>query len=121
MRLGAYEQARANVLQSLQICQAQSRRLGEVDCFRNLGNIARTVYDLPVARTHYEHALRLAPAMSARSIEGTILFELGDVVRLQGEYTLACDLTERALALFDEIGESRGGISPQPRWCDSRA
>jgi len=104
--LGDYDRARSSALQALQLCQAQGRRLGEVDCLCNLANIERTMHNLPMARQHCEQALRLAPTLSSRTAEGRIQFELGQVLRLQGEYPLAYELTERALAVFQAIAET---------------
>jgi tetratricopeptide (TPR) repeat protein len=54
----------------------------------------------------YERALELIPEVGYRWGEAVVQFELGDVMRLQGNYGLARDLIERGLAVAREIGDS---------------
>ena len=104
--LSNYDRARENVLHALRICRTQHRRLGEVDCLFNLGGIACTMYDLPAAREYYERAWHLVSTMSSRTTEAGILLGLGDVLRLQGYYSRACQLIEHALRVAHDIGET---------------
>jgi len=105
VKLGDYAAARSHSTRALQLCQRHGRRFGEVSCLGNRADIAREMHDLAAARKDYEQAVRLAPTVSFRWGEGINQLELGDTVRLQGEYALALDLTERALAIFREIGD----------------
>jgi predicted ATPase/DNA-binding SARP family transcriptional activator len=104
--LGEYERARTHALQALQSCQAQQRRLGEVDCLLSLGDVARLTNDLLMARERYEHALQLAHIMGSRTTEARILLGLGDMLLLQSEYERAYELIERALLIARDTGET---------------
>jgi DNA-binding SARP family transcriptional activator/predicted ATPase len=104
--LGEFARARAHALEALRLCRAEGRLRGEVHALTNLADVAREVYDLSQAREHYELALQLVPGVSSRWADGFIRFELGDVVRLEGNYGRAQALMEQACAIFEEIGEA---------------
>lgn len=104
-RLGDYAAAMRFGTQALDRCRARHRRFGEVSCLGNRAAVARETHDLVAARRDFELALRLSPTVSFRWGEAINRLELGDVVRQQGEYGLALELTERALRILQEIGD----------------
>jgi tetratricopeptide (TPR) repeat protein len=71
----------------------------------NLADLARMEGAYPAARQEYEAALRLSREVSYRRGEGVSQYELGHVLRVQGEYSRAVTLIENAVTIFEEIGE----------------
>ena len=104
--LSEFGRGREHAFQAWQICQAQQRRLGEVDSLCCLGSIALAEYDLRAAQSYYEEAYQLVATMSSRMAEWELLFDLGEVVRLQGNYAHAYVLSQQALALAHDIGNA---------------
>jgi tetratricopeptide (TPR) repeat protein len=103
--------AREHVTQGMQLCQMLKKVRGELTCFYNLGSIASDMQDYTAARRDYERALTIARQLGYRWGEACALRELSNVLRLQGEYTLAYDLAVRARAIWDGIGSSVETVS----------
>ena len=100
-----YDEAQAPMQRSLQLAQTLGKRRMEMIALINLATLACLAGAYPAARQGYEEALNLARALDYRWGEGTSQYELGYVLRLQGEYSRAAALIEQAVTIFEEIGE----------------
>jgi len=61
--------------------------------------------NLPAARAQYEQAIQIARQVGYRWAEAIVQWELSDLVRMQGEYSLALALIEPVLTLLRELNE----------------
>ncbi|MEZ4862423.1 MAG: BTAD domain-containing putative transcriptional regulator [Caldilineaceae bacterium] len=100
-----YHKAQEPLQRGLHLAQTLGKRRMEMIALVNLATLACFAGAYPAARQGYEEALSLARDLHYRWGEGTSQYELGYVLRLQGEYSRAALLIENAITIFKEIGE----------------
>lgn len=103
--LGDYRSARDRFGECLQCCRGLGKLREEAHAHINLGHTALQMRALPEARRAYEQSLSLSRTLGYRWGEGVSRYELGLVLRLQGEYSAALKLWEQALVIVREINE----------------
>ena len=103
-----YEQASASLLEALRIYQQSSNILGEVNCIRNLGDIALQRSQLDEAETRFKQALSLYQQMRQVLGEANCIDSLGDIALRRLQFEEARADYEQALSLYKKIGDLMG-------------
>lgn len=105
LNLSEYKQALRHAQYARAVCSQHDQPAREVDCLLGLGNVAQTVYKLSSAQDYYEQARMRAASLTTRTGESRILFGLGEVLRLQGDYGQAHKILEQALKVTDQTND----------------
>lgn len=105
LNLSEYKRALRHAQHARAVCSVHDQPVYEVDCLLGLGNVAQTVYKLSLAQEYYEQARTRAASLTSRTGESRILFGLGEVLRLQGEYGQASKILEQALTVTDQTND----------------
>jgi tetratricopeptide (TPR) repeat protein len=103
IEMNDYPLAREYMQQALAICQTSGQMRGQLTCLGNLGWIELQAGNYEAARQAYERALPLSHTFGYRVEEAANLVELGDTVRLQGEYGLALQYLQDGWSMAYEI------------------
>ncbi|MFN8497985.1 MAG: BTAD domain-containing putative transcriptional regulator [Anaerolineae bacterium] len=104
MSSGDLAGADEHVHRALQLCQTRGKRHGEASCLLYLGDRAYRARDYATAGTYYGQMLQLEMQIGDRPGVGMAQLNLGETLRMRGEYGRARELLERGLATVREVG-----------------
>jgi len=104
--LEAYAASRAEMMQALQLCQTLGHVRGELACLSNLAWSDFFVGDYAVAQQRFEQGFQLACTLGNRWTEMSTCMGLGEVMRLQGQYTQALHFLTRSITIAIEDGHT---------------
>ncbi len=104
---GDNDGAKALYEESLEVCRQESGGVLAMPALLGLAIIAQWQGEREQARHYYEETLRIVQASGDRRSEATVLFNLGELMRGQGEASAAA-LHEQSLALARALGDRTG-------------
>ena len=84
---------------------------GEARSYRNLGNVLRSLGEIPKAKEYLEKSLAINIEIGDKKEEARNYGNLGNVFTLLGEYQKAKEFYAKALAINVEIGNKKGEAS----------
>ena len=102
---GALPQAYDYLMAALQLCQMLGNVRGETRVRFNLASLAWVKRDYPTARQVYEQTLAMAQQVGDPLAAGICYLELGEVLRMQGDYGGAYQALAQAQTIFTRIGD----------------
>jgi tetratricopeptide (TPR) repeat protein len=102
---GALPQAYDYLMAALQLCQTLGNVRSETRVRFNLASLAWVKRDYPTARQAYEQTLAMAQQIGDPLAAGICYLELGEVLRMQGEYGGAYQALAQAQTIFTRIGD----------------
>jgi tetratricopeptide (TPR) repeat protein len=99
---------RSRFTKALTQAQRYADHVGEANVRKALGDLALREADLPTARTYYEAALAIYPAVGARLGEANVRQSLGNLALAEGNPAQAFEQYGAALELHGAIGDRLG-------------
>jgi tetratricopeptide (TPR) repeat protein len=105
---GRYEQAAANHLRALTVCQKAGDRAGEASALGNLGYVSQLIGRYRQAADYHRQALVIFDELGVVEDKARALDHLGVLHQLAGRYEQAADHHRQALVLFDDVGAREG-------------
>jgi tetratricopeptide (TPR) repeat protein len=102
---GALPQAYDYLMAALQLCQTLGNVRSETRVRFNLASLAWVKRDYPTARQVYEQTLAMAQQVGDPLAAGICYLELGEVLRMQGDYGGAYQALAQAQTIFTRIGD----------------
>ena len=107
--LGNFAAAQARYAAGIRFCQRHNRLRAEVHIRINHASLLGHMRDYAAARQIYAEFLPITRSLGYHWSEAIILLELGDAVRMLGEYTLASELLRHA-----EVQLAKSGATLEP-------
>jgi len=100
-----WDPARQHTLEALAFYERRGNLLYQCDSHQNLGNVAFSQGDLPVAERHFSHGLALAREADDRYRIASLLGNLGFLARGQGKHGAAVGFYQEQLELRRALGD----------------
>ena len=96
--------------QSLKLYQTQNNKLGQANCFTNIGIIYSILGESQKALDYFNQALPIykTVAVRDRNAEASVLNDIGIVYNRLGESQKALDYYNKALPIYKAVGDLRG-------------
>ena len=102
--LDNFAAAKAHYAAGLRVCRRHNRLRAEVHMRINQASLLSHMCEYKAARQIYEECLPITRGLGYHWGEAMVQLELGDAVRMLGEYTLASELMLRAEVQLAKIG-----------------
>jgi DNA-binding SARP family transcriptional activator len=103
-----YQTSLALARQMLEICRATGDREGEADALSRLAVTQARLFQVQVARSHYEQAAALYDALGKRQGQAAVTINAAILATNLGRYDEAIALSGQAEAIFRELNDLRG-------------
>jgi tetratricopeptide (TPR) repeat protein len=99
-----YAGGRAYLVQALRLCRSLGKLRGEMFCLADLALANFYMGDYGAARQGYEEVLPIAQRVGYRWVAMRAQRGLGELLRFEGDYTLAQTALDNAVTMAHEIG-----------------